>query len=220
MVTPLLPLPPEAHARIAAAVAAVERRTSAHFALAVVPASDRYALYPLASAAIAALAVTAMLALLRPALTIGDGVLVNAALFIGLGLALDWPPLRLRLVPAAVKRRHARHLAQREFALRILAAAPHRNGVLFFVSLGERYVEVLADREIHARVAAGTWERIVADFIAAVKSDRLTEGFIAAVEACGATLAAHYPCGNDAPGAPSALNGQVDGEVARHRTAE
>jgi len=110
-----------------------------------------------------------------------------------LSLILDWLPLRLRLVPRRAKHAHARQLAHREFAARILAAAPHRNGVLFFVSLGERYVEVIADRDIHARVPEGIWDRIVADFIAAVKAGRLADGFIAAIEACAAVLETHYP---------------------------
>ena len=65
--------------------------------------------------------------------------------------------------------------------------------MLFFVSLGERYVEVIADRNIHSRVAPDTWDRLVADFIDAVKAGRLAQGFITAVETCGDILEAHYP---------------------------
>lgn len=186
------PFTPAERDRIDAAVAAAEQRTGAHFALAIVKASDRYALFPLVWAAALALSAMGVLALLQPALTIGEGFLVDAGLFILLALILDWWPLRLRIVPAAIKRSHAHALAHRQFASHILASAQHRNGVLFFVSLGERYVEILADRETHERVATGTWEKLVADFVAAVKANRLADGFVTAVEACGATLEAHY----------------------------
>ena len=179
--------------RIHAATAAIERRTSAIFALAIVPVSERYPLFPLVWGAVLALAATGVLALLHPELGIGVGFVINATLFILLSLALDWLPLRLALVPRRIKHMRARQLAHREFAARILANAQHRNGVLFFVSLGERYVEVIADRDIHARVADGTWDRIVADFIAAVKAGRVADGFIAAIEACAVVLEAHYP---------------------------
>ena len=195
MVTAKIPLTDEERARIKAAVTRAEQRTSAHFAFVVVPASERYALFPVAWAAVAALSVTGVLALLSPALGIGEGFLVNAALFIVLALVLDWLPLRMRIVPAAIKREHARHLAHREFATRIVGGAQHRNGVLFFVSLGERYVEVLADRDIHKRVAPDTWDALVARFVDAVKAGRLADGVVAAVETCGATLAEHYPEG-------------------------
>ena len=193
------PLTAEEHQRIDAAVAAVERRSSAAFALAVVPMSDRYALFPLVWGAVIALVATGLLAFLHPELGIAAGFFVDAALFVGLSVVLHWRPLRLLLVPKRVKHMHARQLAHREFAARILASAHRRNGVLFFVSLGERYVEVIADRDIHARVAEGTWDKIVADFIAAVRAGRLAAGFIAAIEACGSVLETHYPGAKPAP---------------------
>jgi putative membrane protein len=187
------PLTQAERERVHAATAAVEARTSAVFALAIVPVSERYLLYPLVWGAVLALAATGVLALVRPEFGIGLGFIVDAALFLALSLVLDWLPLRLALVPRRVKHAHARQLAHREFAARILASAQHRNGVLFFVSLGERYVEVIADRDIHARVPEGTWDKIVADFIAAVKAGRLADGFIAAIDACAAVLEMHYP---------------------------
>ena len=187
------PLTDAERERIHAATAAVERRTSALFALTIVPVSERYLLFPLVWGAVLALTATGVLALIRPDLGIGLGFVINAALFIVLSLVFDWLPLRLMLVPRRAKQAHARQLAHREFAARILANAQHRNGVLFFVSLGERYVEVIADRDIHARVPAGTWDKIVADFISTVKSGRLADGFIAAIDAIATVLEAHYP---------------------------
>jgi putative membrane protein len=192
MVTRKISLSGEEHAAIRAAVTDVERRTSAAFALTIVPVSDRYLLHPVVWGAIIGLAATGIAALVDPALTIGQGFLVDGAVFAALTLVLDWLPLRLLIVPKRVKHSHARQLAHREFAAHVVAA-PHRNSVLFFVSLGERYVEILADREIHARVAEGTWDRLVAEFVAAVKAGNLADGFVAAAEACGALLATHYP---------------------------
>ncbi len=193
MVTAKLPLTQEERTRIHAAVAATERRTSAVFALVIVPVSDRYALFPAVWAAVLALLATGMAALLWPALGIRIGFVIDAAVFASLMLALDWLPLRVRIVPASVKHSQARRLAHREFAVRIVGASHHRNGVLFFVSLGERYVEVIADRNIHSRVASDTWDKLVADFVSAVKAGRLAQGFIAAVETCGDILETHYP---------------------------
>ena len=198
MVTTKTTLSSEEHTRIHAAVADVERRTSAAFALAIVPVSDRYLLHPIVWGAIIGLAATGVVALVKPALGIGAGFLIDAVVFVALSLVLDWLPLRLLIVPRRIKHNHARQLAYREFAAHI-ASAKQRNSVLFFVSLGERYVEILADREIHARVAEGTWDKLVADFIAAVKAGRLVEGFVAAVESCGALLETHYPRVTDNP---------------------
>ena len=193
MVTARLPLTQEERARIHEAVAATEQRTSAVFALVIVPVSDRYVLFPLVWAAVLALLATGVAALLWPELGIRIGFAIDAAVFAILAIIFDWLPFRLRIVPNSVKHSQARRLAHREFAVRIVGASHHRNGVLFFVSLGKRYVEVIADRNIHSRVASDTWNRLVGDFIAAVKAGRLAQGFIAAVEGCGDILETHYP---------------------------
>ena len=179
--------------RIDAAMKTAGDRTSADFALIIVPLSDRYALYPPLWAAIIALSVTGIVALLRPGYSIQTGFIINGALFIALALMLDWMPLRMRLVPAEVKRTHARALAHREFAVRIVAPGTRRSGVMFFVSIGERYAEILADRDTHALAADGAWNKIVDRFLDAVKAGRLAEGIIEAVEACGTILEEHHP---------------------------
>jgi putative membrane protein len=128
MVTMRNPLTSAERERVHAATVAVESRTSAIFALAIVPVSERYLLFPLVWGAVLALAVTGVLALIRPDLGIGLGFVINAALFIVLSLILDWLPLRLLLVPRRARHAHARQLAHREFAARILANAQHLNG--------------------------------------------------------------------------------------------
>lgn len=187
------PLTSSERDRIDAAMKSAGDRTSADFALVIVPASDRYTLYPPLWAAIIALSATGIVALLRPGYTIRTGFIINGALFVALTLILDWMPLRMRLVPAEVKRRHARELAHREFAVRIVAPGTRRDGVMFFVSIGERYAEILADRDIHALAPAGTWNQIVDEFLTAVKAGRLADGVLAAVAACGAVLEEHHP---------------------------
>jgi putative membrane protein len=66
-------------------------------------------------------------------------------------------------------------------------------GTLIFVSLLEHRVIVLADRGISEKVAAGTWEEIVAIITHALKSGRACEGFCKAIERCGEILASHFP---------------------------
>src|SRR5262249_53727205 len=107
-------------------------------------------------------------------------------------LVFDWMPVRLRLVPKHLKHTRARQLAHREFAAHVIGGA-HRNRVLLFVSLGERYVEIIADRGTHALVPEGTWERIVADFLAKVRAGAVADGILAAIAACGTVLETHHP---------------------------
>ncbi|HEY3639218.1 MAG TPA: TPM domain-containing protein [Rhizomicrobium sp.] len=178
----------EEKSRIHAAVAAAEARTHVHLAVSVVPCSDRYALFPLVWGALAALFAGAVMALGWRHLHLREGFAIEAGVFIVFSLIFDWWPLRLLLVPAHIRRRHAQALAHREFAARILSNTAHKGGLLFFVSLGERYAEIIADRATHARVGDEAWNKIVADYIRAAKQGHITDGIISAVDACAAVI--------------------------------
>jgi putative membrane protein len=176
--------------RIHDAALAAESRIGARFALVIVPLSDRYLLFPVVWSAAVALFAGAVMALLWPALGLRMGILIEVLIFAGLAPLFDWLPLRLALVPGRVKRDHARALARHEFAARVLSAREHRGGLVFFVSLGERYVEIIADRDLHARADEDAWNRIVSDFVAAAKANRIADGFVAAASACADVLGA------------------------------
>ena len=178
----------EEKTRIQAAVLEAESRTNVHLAMAVVPASDRYLLYPIAWSAVAALLAGGVLAAGWPRFALREAFAAEAIVFVVASIVLEWLPLRLRLVPRMLRRRRAQALAQREFAARILASSERRGGVLFFVSLGERYAEIIADRETNARIGATTWERILGDYITAAKSRPLADAIVAAIESCAAVL--------------------------------
>jgi len=60
-----------------------------------------------------------------------------------------------------------------------------------FVSMAEHYVEIIADHATHALVAGSVWNAIVDEFVAAIKADRVAEGALAALAACGGVLEGH-----------------------------
>lgn len=174
-------------------VTSVEHRTGTHFALVVTPLSDRYLFFPLMWATAAAFAAGGLLAIFWPHLSLRTGFLIEAGTFASLALILDWLPLRLLLVPDRIKREHCTGLARREFAARILADREHRPGMLLFVSLGERHVEILADNALHAQVGEDAWARLVADFVAAPKAGHsIVDGLVSSAETCLSMLETHY----------------------------
>jgi putative membrane protein len=195
MVAALKNLSREEHDRIAAAVAAAEARTQARFALVVVPASDRYQLYPIVWGAMLAFVVLCALGLGLPHLDLRLAAIIVLAVFIVASFVLEWRPLRMRIVPKHVKHDHARNLAHREFAVRILSHPDHGGGVLFFVSLAERYAEIIADHRLHQAAGQATWDGIVADFSRHAARGRFADGIIGAANACGTLLAEHHPKG-------------------------
>ncbi|MEJ0044901.1 MAG: hypothetical protein WDN04_01160 [Rhodospirillales bacterium] len=67
--------------------------------------------------------------------------------------------------------------------------------MLIFASAGERYAEIIADTGINEKVAASVWDDAVSALVAAIKAGRPGDGFVAAIEQCGAVLATHFPPG-------------------------
>jgi putative membrane protein len=187
------PLTPDERQRIHAAVAEVERSTAADLDVVVLRVSDRYPHYPLIWSTIVALVLTSLAVALDPAMDGRAAILLQLFVVIVLMLLFDWLPMRLRLVPERVKRAHARHLAHREFAAQYARGGPQPSRILLFVSLGERYVEIIADHQTHAAVPGSVWDQTVSDFVAAVKAGRVGDGLLAAIEACGSVLRTQHP---------------------------
>ncbi len=77
---------------------------------------------------------------------------------------------------------------------RVLAHPDRKGGVLFFVSLGEHYAEIIADRTLHQAAGQAAWDKIVADFTAAAGAGQIARRLSSpAPVACGALLEKHHP---------------------------
>ena len=179
-------------ARLRDAVAAAEAGTTGEIFVVVAEASDDYRFIPLLWATLAALVVPLPLVFLTtlPASTI---FAMQLAGFIILALVLSWPAVRPRVVPARVKHGRAHALAVQQFLAHGLQMTEARTGALIFVSLAERYAEVVADAGIAAQVDQPEWDGVIAALVGEVRGGRLAEGLAAAVAGVGTVLARHFP---------------------------
>jgi uncharacterized membrane protein len=67
------------------------------------------------------------------------------------------------------------------------------NGVLIYVLMADRDVEIVADRAIAARVPTEAWEHVCHEMEAAFRAGRFAEGAEAGIAGVGRLLAAHFP---------------------------
>jgi len=179
--------------RVRGAIAAAERRTVGEFVAVVAPRADHYLDVALFFAALVGLAV----ALLEPwwggwgrPSALAAGLATDVLLT---GLLCLAPRLRVALTPDPIRRARCRALARRSFVSRDVARTEARTGVLLFVAVDERWVEVIADAGINAQVAPDAWHGVVAGFVARVHERRVADGFVEAATAVGALLATHFP---------------------------
>jgi uncharacterized membrane protein len=82
----------------------------------------------------------------------------------------------------------------------------HNNGVLIYLLLADRQVEIVADRGIDAKVGAAGWAKICADMETDFRSGNFGSGSIRGIEAVSRELARFYPAQgkgpNELPDAP------------------
>ena len=82
----------------------------------------------------------------------------------------------------------------------------HNNGVLIYLLLADRKVEIVADRGIDAKVGAAGWARICAGMEADFRAGQFESGSIRGIEATSQQLARFFPAHgkgpNELPDAP------------------
>ena len=107
-----------------------------------------------------------------------------------------------------------RDLTPRQRAAELFAServwdTKENSGILIYVQLVDRCVEILADRGIAARVPQPEWDAICRVMEQALGAGRWREGALAAVARASELLAEHFPAGeanpNELPDAPLML---------------
>ena len=85
----------------------------------------------------------------------------------------------------------------------------HNNGVLIYLLLADRDVEIVADRGIHARVGLEEWEKICSTMETAFKQANYEGGVVSGIQAVTQHLMKHFPASgadqNELPDKPVVL---------------
>ena len=182
----------EDRAAIAAAIHEAEAHTSGQIVCVLARSSSDYAYVPILWASVLALVAPWPLIEFTP-WSVQRIFLVQFTVFIVAALVFSLMPLRFALVPRAVRRARAHRAALEQFVVRRVAHTKQRTGVLIFVSLAERYARIIADDGIAEKVQGVEWQAAIDALTGHMRGGRIAQGFIAAIERCGAVLAAHAP---------------------------
>lgn len=175
------------------AIRAAESRTDGEIVTVVASSCDN----PLEDTTLLA----ALVALLLPACVVWWTGGTAVALYTGqiltffsvialLNVRADW---RHALWPSSLQRERVRRHAVEQFHALGLHRTDAQAGVLIFVSMAEKRVEILADSGIDGRVNSVAWRRVVSALVARVQRDELHQGFKDAVTACADIMADALP---------------------------
>jgi len=95
--------------------------------------------------------------------------------------------------------RTARQRATEVFSSLRVWDTEHNSGVLIYVQLVDRRIEIVADRGINARVPQHAWDAICRRMEEAFRQRRFEQGVLAAIGEITALLAQHFPPRGDNP---------------------
>jgi uncharacterized membrane protein len=102
-------------------------------------------------------------------------------------------------LPALLQKQNARQRAVEVFSQLRVWDTEHNSGVLIYLLLADRDVEIVADRGIDKRVGSAEWERICLQMETAFQANRFEEGVLAGIREITALLVKHFPVKADNP---------------------
>lgn len=103
----------------------------------------------------------------------------------------------LFLLPKSYKRDVASIYANKQFENLGLNRTKTNQAIMFFVSLDEKYVEIITDKTISEKINNHYWEVIIDEFINDVKKDELSKGYLKAIKDCNKILIDNFPIEED-----------------------
>ncbi|PXW84927.1 TLP18.3/Psb32/MOLO-1 phosphatase superfamily protein [Nitrosomonas sp. Nm84] len=94
---------------------------------------------------------------------------------------------------ALLKNQTARARAVEVFSQLRIWDTEHNNGVLIYLLLADRDVEIIVDRGIHAKVAGHEWEAICRAMETTFRQQQFETGVIAGIHTISRHLQKHFP---------------------------
>ncbi len=194
----------EDHEAVSAAIREAEKRTCGQIVCVLAHSSSDYAYVPILWASLLSLLVPWPLINFTQ-WSVQRIFLLQLVVFILAGFLFSWTPVRVALVPRAVRRAQAHRAALEQFVVRRVTHTRNRCGILIFVSMAEHYVRVIADEGIAQKVHEAEWQAAIDVLISHIRDGRIAAGFVAAIERCGAVLATQAPPNGSADELPDRL---------------
>ncbi len=180
--------------RIAAAVREVEKKTSGEVAVMVVDASDSYPEGQLLAGGV----LGGLLALGISDFFLAADLWLFVALALGLTALCGWlsaylPAVHRLFIPAARLEQQVAEQALIDFYQKGLYKTRDSTGVLFFISLFERRVQVLADKGIYEKISQSTLQEHADRVAQGIKNGQAAAALCREINRVGVILAQHFP---------------------------
>ena len=183
----------ETKEKIQKAIFETEKKTSSELVAVVTQKSGDYLYISLLITSFASLLVPFGFLFFAPDTEAKSIYEIQLLSFMLLLLILNIPNLLYVLLPKTVLIKAAKLKAFETFRILGLHKTSNYQAVMIFVSLYEKYIEIVADSAISAKIDNALWQSTIDTFLENVQNDKLEEGYIQAISEIGAILVEYFP---------------------------
>ncbi|MDO9578890.1 MAG: hypothetical protein Q7J16_13485 [Candidatus Cloacimonadales bacterium] len=198
--------------KISEAVKQAESKTSGEIVTAFIRESYDYAIYELIFAVIVSFVYFAVLLLFVPHIRtwlqsmFWDYSSAHLVAFYGFSTFLvgtifyflaNVAAIDRCIVPGKIRQKKVHERALLHFMDSGVSYTRDRTGILIFISILERRVELLADSGINEKIEQTQWQQILNNVIEGIKHGNFTDHLVQSIQDCGELLAEHFPIKKD-----------------------
>ena len=117
----------------------------------------------------------------------------SVVIFLFAFFSLLYNPYTYKIVPKSIKRTRCDDFALYQFGKLGIGKTSSHKAILVFICQRERFIRIVADKQIDDIVPDDTWQKIVSQFISQAKDGQIAKGVLHVVENCGKILTEKFP---------------------------
>ncbi|AXX93669.1 hypothetical protein CPU12_08270 [Malaciobacter molluscorum LMG 25693] len=91
------------------------------------------------------------------------------------------------------KQEKASNKAKREFNFLGINNTKTKQGIMFYVSIDEKYVKIITDEQIQKKIPNEYWQDIINTFIIDIKNNQFSKGYLNAIKSSSNRLITDFP---------------------------
>ncbi len=175
------------------AIAKVEEKSSCELVAVITKKSGNYRYFALLGASLISLIVPFFLIIQRPFIDALFVYRIQAVVFVILFLLLNIDSILIMLLPKSILHKQAKLKAYETFTILGLQKTTNHQAVMIYVSVYERYVQILTDSAVSGKIDNTVWQNTIDKFTIKVKNAEFDKGFSEAIEEIGENLIEKFP---------------------------
>jgi len=174
----------------------IESKSDAEVAVVVADNCDRYKYSIFLYAFLSVLIVPFLIKLLGIYLDQIQLFSLMVATFLFVSITLEYSEFKYKIIPKKVKIDRCESVAFNQFEKLGINKTKNHKALLIFVSMKERYIRIVADKNINDKASQDFWNELVVDFSRSVKDQDINSALLSTLKQCGDFLKKNFPRSN------------------------